>query len=172
MFEKFSDEVRKVMSLARQEAQRDNSEFIGSQHLLLGLAQVASGRAASVLKDLGVTLERIRPEIEKLAFPEAPMTTLGQLPFSPSAKSVIDLALKASEGLGSDLVETEHLLLGMVSKQASVETPAPVLAGRAFGPTADPRGIGTMVLEQLGYKPEAVRARTLQAIAKALELGG
>ena len=87
MFEKFTERARKVMSLARQEAQRLNSEFIGTEHILLGIIQEGGGVAAKVLKNLNVDLKRIRTEIEKLITPStSPTVTLGQLPFSPRAK--------------------------------------------------------------------------------------
>ena len=113
MFEKFTERARKVMSLARQEAQRLNSEFIGTEHILLGIIQEGGGVAAKVLKNLNVDLKRIRQEIEKLITPStSPTVTLGQLPFSPRAKRVIELAGEAASSLGHDVIGTEHLLLG------------------------------------------------------------
>src|SRR3972149_5198347 len=117
MFEKFTERARKVMSLARTEAQRLNSEFIGTEHILLGIIQEGGGVAAKVLKNLNVDLKRIRQEIEKLITPStSPTVTLGQLPFSPRAKRVIELAGEAASSLGHDVIGTEHLLLGLLKE--------------------------------------------------------
>ena len=121
MFEKFTERARKVMSLARQEAQRLNSEFIGTEHILLGIIQEGGGVAAKVLKNLNVDLKRIRQEIEKLITPStSPTVTLGQLPFSPRAKRVIELAGEAASSLGHDVIGTEHLLLGLLKENEGI----------------------------------------------------
>src|SRR4026207_42352 len=96
MFEKFTERARKVMGLARQEAQRPTSEFIGTEHILLGIIQEGGGVAAKVLKNLQVDLKRIRQEIEKLITPStSPTVTLGQLPFSPRPHRLLQHARAA-----------------------------------------------------------------------------
>ena len=89
MFDRFTDRAKKVMNLARQEAQRFNHEYLGTEHVLLGLVQEGSGVAANVLKNMGVDLARIRAEIEKLVKSGPSMVTMGQLPFTPRAKKVL-----------------------------------------------------------------------------------
>ncbi|HEX7898744.1 MAG TPA: ATP-dependent Clp protease ATP-binding subunit [Planctomycetota bacterium] len=144
MFEKFTERARKVMSLARQEAQRLNSEFIGTEHILLGIIQEGGGVAAKVLKNLNVDLKRIRQEIEKLITPStSPTVTLGQLPFSPRAKRVIELAGEAASSLGHDVIGTEHLLLGLLKEN---------------------EGIAAQVLTNLGLKLDEVRDMVLEVL--------
>ncbi len=144
MFEKFTERARKVMSLARQEAQRLNSEFIGTEHILLGIIQEGGGVAAKVLKNLNVDLRRIRQEIEKLITPStSPTVTLGQLPFSPRAKRVIELAGDAASHLGHDVIGTEHLLLGLLKEN---------------------EGIAAQVLTNLGLKLDEVRDMVLEVL--------
>ena len=144
MFEKFTERARKVMSLARQEAQRLNSEFIGTEHILLGIIQEGGGVAAKVLKNLNVDLKRIRTEIEKLITPStSPTVTLGQLPFSPRAKRVIELAGEAASQLGHDVIGTEHLLLGLLKEN---------------------EGIAAQVLTNLGLKLDEVRDMVLEVL--------
>ncbi len=144
MFEKFTERARKVMSLARQEAQRLNSEFIGTEHILLGIIQEGGGVAAKVLKNLNVDLKRIRQEIERLISPAtSPTVTLGQLPFSPRAKRVIELAGEAATQLGHDVIGTEHLLLGLLKEN---------------------EGIAAQVLTNLGLKLDEVRDMVLEVL--------
>lgn len=128
MFEKFTERARKVMSLGRQEAQRLNSEFIGTEHMLLGIVQEGGGLAARVLKGMNVSLDRLKEQVEKLLPPStSPVRTLGQLPFSPRAKHVIELAGDTASQLGHDVIGTEHLLLGLLKEQEGIA--AQVLIG-------------------------------------------
>ncbi len=102
------------MGLARQEAQRFNHYYIGTEHVLLGLVQEGSGVAASVLKHLDIDLKKIRQEVEKLVSTGTTMVTMGQLPFTPCAKKALEFALKVARDLGQAPVGTEHLLLGLL----------------------------------------------------------
>jgi ATP-dependent Clp protease ATP-binding subunit ClpC len=121
MFERFTERARKVMSLARQEAQRMNSEFIGSEHVLMGIIQEGGGVAAKVLKALQADLKRIREETDKLITPSSsPTVTLGQLPFSPRCKHVIEIAGEEAYKRASDVVGTEHLLIGIVREKEGI----------------------------------------------------
>ena len=86
MYERFTDRARKVMQLANQEAQRFNHEYIGTEHILLGLVKEGSGVAANVLKNLDVDLRKIRLEVEKLVQSGPEMVTMGKLPQTPRAK--------------------------------------------------------------------------------------
>ncbi|MBI4879662.1 MAG: ATP-dependent Clp protease ATP-binding subunit [Planctomycetes bacterium] len=141
MFDRFTDRARKVMTLAKQEAQRFNHEYIGTEHILLGLIQEGSGVAASVLKNLGIDLRKIRAEIEKLVKGSATMVTTGQLPFTPRAKKVLELSVEEASQLGHNYIGTEHLLLGLIKEN---------------------EGIAARVLTNLGVKLEDVREEVLE----------
>jgi len=106
MFDRFTDRARKVMGLARQEAQRFNHDYIGTEHVLLGLVQEGSGVAASVLKNLDIDLKKIRLEVEKLVSNGTTMVTMGQLPFTPRAKKVLELSLEEASNLGHTYIGT------------------------------------------------------------------
>ena len=120
MFDRFTDRARKVMGLARQEAQRFNHEYIGTEHILLGLVQEGSGVAANVLKNMDVDLKKIRQEVEKLVQTGNNLVTMGQLPFTPRAKKVLELSLEEANNLGHNYIGTEHLLLGLLRESESV----------------------------------------------------
>lgn len=123
MFDKYTDRARRAMSLARQEAQRMNSEFIGTEHMLLGLVDVG-GSVSKFLHQLSVDSRRIHQEVEKLITPStSPTVSLGQLPFSPRAKRVIDLAAEAAvqfPSTNSDAISTEHLLIGLIRENEGI----------------------------------------------------
>ncbi len=120
MFDRFTDRARKVMTLARQEAQRFNHEYIGTEHILLGLVQEGSGVAANVLKNMGVELRKIRIEVEKMVQSGSNMVQMGQLPFTPRAKKVLEFSLEEATNLGHNYIGTEHLLLGLLRENESV----------------------------------------------------
>ena len=94
MYERFTDRARKVMQLANQEAQRFNHEYIGTEHILLGLVKEGSGVAANVLKNLDVDLRKIRIEVEKIVQTGPDMVTMGKLPQTPRAKKVIEYSME------------------------------------------------------------------------------
>ncbi|MBI1851851.1 MAG: ATP-dependent Clp protease ATP-binding subunit [Planctomycetes bacterium] len=141
MFDRFTDRARKVMGLARQEAQRFNHEYIGTEHVLLGLVKEGSGVAANVLKNMNVDLKKIRLEIEKIVKTGPNMVTMGQLPFTPRAKKVLELSLEEASNLGHNYIGTEHLLLGLIREND---------------------GIAAQVLMNLGIKLEDVREEVLE----------
>ncbi|MCE9584356.1 MAG: NDP-hexose 4-ketoreductase, partial [Planctomycetes bacterium] len=143
MFDKFTDRARKVMSLARQEAQRFNHEYIGTEHILLGLVQEGSGIAAKVLRNLDIDLKKIRQEVEKLIPHGPPTVTMGQLPFTPRAKRVLELAQEEATALGHDYIGTEHLVLGLLKEN---------------------EGVAAQVLINLGLKLEDVREEVLEVL--------
>src|SRR5215213_9309841 len=99
MYERFTDRARKVMQLANQEAQRFNHEYIGTEHILLGLVKEGSGVAANVLKNLDVDLRKIRLEVEKIVQAGPDMVTMGKLPQTPRAKKVIEYAIEEARNL-------------------------------------------------------------------------
>src|SRR5579862_5132097 len=116
MYERFTDRARKVMQLANQEAQRFNHEYIGTEHVLLGLVQEGSGVAANVLKNLDIDLRKIRMEIEKIIQlgPRLKQVVKGRLPHTPRTKKVIDYAYEEARRLNHNYVGSEHILLGLM----------------------------------------------------------
>ncbi|HYT92924.1 MAG TPA: Clp protease N-terminal domain-containing protein, partial [Gemmataceae bacterium] len=117
MYERYTDRAREVMQLANQEAQRFNHEYIGTEHILLGLVKEGSGVAANALNNLGIELRKIRQEIEKIVQPGPETINLGKVPQTPRAKKVIDFALEEARNFNHDYVGTEHLLLGLLREQ-------------------------------------------------------
>src|SRR5258706_509065 len=140
MFDRFPDRAKKVMNLARQEAQRFNHEYLGTEHILLGLVQEGSGVAANVLKNMSIDLNKIRAEVEKIVKTGPSMVTMGQLPFTPRAKKVLELSMEEASNLGHNYIGTEHLLLGLIKEN---------------------EGIAAQVLMNLGVKLEDVREEVL-----------
>lgn len=120
MYEKFTDRARKVMQLANQEAQRLNHEYIGTEHILLGLVKEGSGVAANVLKNTDIDLRKVPLEIEKIAPPGSKMIAMGRLPYAPIVEEVIKDSIEEAQSLGHDYVGTEHLLLGLLREQGGV----------------------------------------------------
>src|SRR5208337_1282465 len=120
MYERFTDRARKVMQLANQEAQRFNHEYIGTEHILLGLVKEGSGVAADVLKNLDVDLRRIRLEVEKLLQSGPDKVPLSRLPQTPRAKKVVEYAMDEARNLGHNYVGTEHVLLGLLRDDMGV----------------------------------------------------
>jgi ATP-dependent Clp protease ATP-binding subunit ClpC len=117
MYECFTDRARKVMQLANQEAQRLNHEYIGSEHVLLGLIKEGSGVAANVLKNLDINLRKARLEVEKIVKPGPDMVTITKLRQTPRAKNVIEYSIEEAHNLSHNYVGTEHLLLGLLREQ-------------------------------------------------------
>ncbi|MCH2115504.1 MAG: ATP-dependent Clp protease ATP-binding subunit [Pirellulales bacterium] len=148
MYERFTDRARKVMQLANQEAQRFNHEYIGTEHVLLGLIKEGSGVAANVLKNLDVDLRKIRLEVEKLVQSGPDMVTMGKLPQTPRAKKVIEYSMEEARQLNHNYVGTEHILLGLLREQ---------------------EGVAAQVLMNLGLKLEEVREEVLNLLGHGLE---
>ena len=160
MYERFTDRARKVMQLANQEAQRFNHEYIGTEHILLGLVKEGSGVAANVLKNLDVDLRKIRLEVERIVQPGAGPRVLGddggfwlrlrnllrlgprwsQYPLTPRAVMAVRQAIDEAWALGHAHVGTEHLLLGLVRET---------------------EGVAGVVLANLGVRPDDVRGGVL-----------
>src|SRR4051795_7971231 len=151
MFERFTDRARKVMALANQEAQRFNHEYIGTEHILLGLVKEGSGVGANVLKNLDVDLRKVRLEVEKLVKSGPDMVTMGKLPQTPRAKKVIEYAIEEARNLNHNYVGTEHLLLGLLREHD---------------------GVAAQVLMNLGLKLEEVREEVLNLLGAGVESEG
>ncbi|MEM1210351.1 MAG: ATP-dependent Clp protease ATP-binding subunit, partial [Planctomycetota bacterium] len=148
MFERFTDRARKVMALANQEAQRFNHEYIGTEHILLGLVKEGSGVGANVLKNLEVDLRKVRLEVEKLVKSGPDMVTMGKLPQTPRAKKVIEYAIEEARSLNHNYVGTEHLLLGLLREH---------------------EGVAAQVLMNLGLKLEEVREEVLNLLGAGVD---
>lgn len=120
MYERFTDRARKVMQLANQEAQRFNHEYIGTEHILLGLIKEGSGVAAVALKNLNIDLRKIRLEVEKLVFSGPDQVQMGKLPHTPRSKKVIECSIEAARERGDNYVGTEHILIGLLREGEGV----------------------------------------------------
>ncbi len=150
MYEKFTDRARKVMQLANQEAQRFNHEYIGTEHILLGLVKEGSGVAANVLKNLDIDLRKIRLEVEKIVQSGPDMVTMGKLPQTPRAKKVIEYSIEEARNLNHNYVGTEHMLLGLLREQEGVAGQVLTILG------ADLEDVREAVLSLLGQNPYSV----------------
>jgi ATP-dependent Clp protease ATP-binding subunit ClpC len=122
MYERFTDRARKVMQVANLEASSFNHEYVGTEHMLLGLIKEGSGVAANVLKNLDIDLLKVRLEIEKIVQtgPGGEQVVLGKLPMTPRAKKVIEYSVEEARNLNHNYVGTEHLLLGLLREQEAV----------------------------------------------------
>ncbi len=120
MFNKFTERARKVILLAKQEAKRFNHDYIGTEHILLGLLREGEGVAAAVLQSLGMNLNNIRLEVEKLVQLGPATVVSGDLPFTPKAKKVMEIAMEEARNLGHNYIGTEHLLLGLIREGEGV----------------------------------------------------
>lgn len=116
MFNRFTERARKVIVFAKEEARRFNHDYIGTEHLLLGLIREGEGVASAVLQKLGVDLESIRIEVEKLVQPGPQTQVVGDIPFTPRSKKALELAAEEARALGHNYIGTEHLLLGLVKE--------------------------------------------------------
>lgn len=120
MFNRFTERARKVVILAKEEAKKFNHNHIGTEHLLLGLIKEGEGVAAAVLQNLGLSLDMIRLEVEKLVKAGPSTLISGDIPFTPKAKKVIELAMDEARHLGHNYIGTEHLLLGLIRESEGV----------------------------------------------------
>ena len=141
-FNRFTERARKVLNLAQEEAQRLNHNYIGTEHLLLGLVREGEGVAAKVLINLGVDLEGVRQAIEAI-IGRGDRVVLGEVGLTPRAKKVIEFAVDEARLLNHHYIGTEHLLLGLI-RQGD--------------------GIGAGVLESFGLNLQDVRAKTMQVL--------
>jgi ATP-dependent Clp protease ATP-binding subunit ClpA len=144
-FDKFTERARKVLSLAQEEAQRFQHNYIGTEHLLLGLVREGEGVAAKVLNNLGVDLNKVRSTVEFI-IGHGDRIIIGEIGLTPRAKKVIELAVDEARRLDHHYIGTEHLLLGLVREG---------------------EGIASGVLESLGVNLERVRTQTIMVLSHA-----
>jgi ATP-dependent Clp protease ATP-binding subunit ClpC len=148
-FDKFTERARRVLTLAQEEAQRFNHNYIGTEHLLLGLVREGDGVAAKVLANLGVELTKVRSAVEFI-IGRGERATPGEIGLTPRAKKVIELAVDEARRLSHHYIGTEHLLLGLVREG---------------------EGIAASVLESLGVNLERVRAETTRILSQSMPQG-
>ncbi len=144
-FDKFTDRARRVLTLAQEEAQRFNHNYIGTEHLLLGLVREGEGVAAKVLGNMGVQLPRVRSAVEFI-IGRGDSMVMGEIGLTPRAKKVIELSVDEARRLNHHYIGTEHLLLGLVREG---------------------EGIAAGVLESLGVNLEKVRAQVMQVVSQS-----
>ena len=113
LFERFTERARQVVVLAQDEARALKHNYIGTEHILLGLLREEEGLAARVLESLDITVEEVRAQVARIVGQGDEVTT-GQIPFTPRAKKVLELALREALSLGHNYIGTEHILLGLV----------------------------------------------------------
>ena len=144
-FNRFTARARRVLRLAQEEAQRLNHNYIGTEHLLLGLVREEDGVAARILRDLGASPYKVRNAIVSIVG-RGKGATLGKLGLTPQTKQVIELAVDEARRMGHHYIGTEHLLLGLVSQG---------------------EGIAVNVLKELGVNPDSVRERTVRIMKES-----
>ena len=119
MFERFTDRARRAVELAQEEARRLNHNYIGTEHILLGLIREGEGVAARALESLGISLEAVRQQVEKI-IGRGQQAPSGHIPFTPRAKKVLELSLREAKALGHNYIGTEHILLGLIREGSGV----------------------------------------------------
>ncbi|MBI4249853.1 MAG: ATP-dependent Clp protease ATP-binding subunit [Elusimicrobia bacterium] len=151
MSNRFTERAQRVILIAQEEAKRLNHDYVGTEHILLGLIALGEGVAAQVLANLGVDLRRVRSEIEKIVGTGDNVMLLGEIPFTPRAKKVLEYAVEEAQHMGHSYVGTEHLLLGLIREE---------------------EGVAARVLENLGLKLEVVREEVLNLLGEGQAASG
>ena len=145
MFQRFSDRARRVVVLAQEEARMLNHNYIGTEHLLLGLIQEGEGVAAKALESMNISLEAVRNQVEEIIGRGSSAPT-GHIPFTPRAKKVLELSLREALQLGHNYIGTEHILLGLIREG---------------------EGVAAQVLTKLGADLDRVRNQVVQLLTGA-----
>ena len=145
MSNRFTERAQRVILIAQEEAKRLNHDYVGTEHILLGLIALGEGVAAQVLANLGVNLRRVRSEIEKIVGTGDNVMLLGEIPFTPRAKKVLEYAVEEAQHMGHSYVGTEHLLLGLIREE---------------------EGVAARVLENLGLRLDVVREEVLNLLGE------
>src|SRR5690242_13245092 len=145
MFERFTDRARRVVVLAQEEARMFNHNYIGTEHILLGLIHEGDGVAAKALKSLGISLESVRQHVEEV-IGQGQQAPAGHIPFTPRAKKVLELASREAQQFGHNYVGTEHILLGLIREG---------------------EGVAAQVLVQLGADLNRVRDQVVELLQPA-----
>ncbi len=143
MFEKFTDKARRVVVLAQEEAKLLNHNYIGTEHILLGLIHEGEGVAAKALESLNISLEQVREQVQEI-IGQGQQAPSGHIPFTPRAKKVLELSLREALQLGHSYIGTEHLLLGLIREG---------------------EGVAAQVLTKLGADTNKVRQQVIQLLS-------
>jgi len=149
MFERFTDRARRVVVLAQEEAQLLNHNYIGTEHILLGLIHEGQGVAARALESLGISLEAVRAQVEEI-IGQGQTAPTGHIPFTPRSKKVLELSLREALQLGHNYIGTEHILLGLVREG---------------------EGVAAQVLVKLGADLSRVRQQVIQVLSGYAAVG-
>ena len=156
MFERFTDRARRVVVLAQEEARMLNHNYIGTEHILLGLIHEGEGVAAKALESLGISLEAVRQQVEEI-IGQGQQAPSGHIPFTPRAKKVLELSLREALQLGHNYIGTEHILLGLIREGEGVAAQVLVRLG------ADLNRVRQQVIQLLhgyqGKEPAAIELR-------------
>ena len=147
MFERFTDRARRVVVLAQEEARRLNHNYIGTEHILLGLIQEGEGHAAKALEELSINIDSVRSEVVEI-IGEGQQSPSGHIPFTPRAKKVLELSLREALQLGHNYIGTEHILLGLIREG---------------------EGVAAQVLKKLGAELSQVRQTVIKLISSSGE---
>jgi hypothetical protein len=169
MFERFTDRARRVVVLAQEEAVGLRHNYIGTEHLLLGLIREREGVAARALESLGISLEAVRAEVLEI-IGEGQTAAIGQIPFTPRAKKVLELSLREALQLGHNYIGTEHILLGLVREGEGVA--AQVLVKLGGGDLARVRQAVTVELASVVGGREEVTGRRVGREPRPRVVGG
>ncbi len=143
MFERFTDRARRVVVLAQEEARMLNHNYIGTEHILLGLLQEGEGVAAKALESLGISLDGVREQVQEI-IGQGQQAPSGHIPFTPRAKKVLELSLREALQLGHNYIGTEHILLGLIREG---------------------EGVAAQVLVKLGADLNRVRQQVIQLLS-------
>src|SRR5256886_2044150 len=143
LFERFTDRARRVVVLAQEEARLLNHNYIGTEHILLGLIHEGEGVAAKALESLGISLEAVRSQVEEI-IGQGQAAPTGHIPFTPRAKKVLELSLREALQLGHNYIGTEHILLGLIREG---------------------EGVAAQVLQKLGADLNRVRQQVIQLLS-------
>jgi hypothetical protein len=159
MFERFTDRGRRVIVLAQREASRLNHNYIGTEHILLGLLREGEGVAAKALESLGISLDAVRQQVEEI-IGRGQEALSGHIPFTPRAKQVLELSLRESLQLGNNHIDTEHILLALIREGGGVAAQVLVLLD------ADPNRVRQQVIQLLagheGQEPVSAQSAALE----------
>jgi ATP-dependent Clp protease ATP-binding subunit ClpA len=166
MFERFTDRARRVVVLAQEEARMLNHNYIGTEHILLGLIHEGEGVAAKALESLGISLEAVRQQVEEI-IGQGQQAPSGHIPFTPRAKKVLELSLREALQLGHNYIGTEHILLGLIREGDGVAAQVLVKLG------ADLNRVRQQVIQLLhgrqGNEPTSAATGTLRSRLSAVE---
>ena len=159
MFERFTDRARRVVVLAQEEARLLNHNYVGTEHLLLGLIHEGEGMAARALELLGIRLEAVRTQVEEIVG-KGQRAPTGHIPFTPRAKKVLELSLREAKQLGHNYIGTEHILLGLIREGEGVAAQVLVKLGADLS-RARGRVIG-LLSGDAGTEEAAARTRLVR----------